>query len=348
MNGTSCLNSFLRDELKAKLEKVVDRFNKHSGPLTTVLVRDACFKQIYRRGDYRIVIYNIPGNLGATQYAGRFVYVLRGYAEPDHGDLTSEQASKCLARAKEDLLAIGTGADVLDTYRKNFGDITDDPDIGPAHFLNCNGGGELPYERTLTLLVHEVTHLDTKGNCLYTTYGSHQVCFALSNDLPSSSIATVAELFDSDDPYLQKLSKAQRLYLFQFNESNRGPAALFNELNAYTAGLQVSAGILKTKGTHGMLDKGGHPEPQMLPLVMLWTVKYLDEMRAENPDLYSSSFGPSTDNHKSVETLLAHGEDAYRDWNAQLAAHKLSAIPSEKALWQQYLDARKELEHPQS
>jgi hypothetical protein len=314
--------------------------------LVTVLIRRTCSKEIYRRGSDRIVIYNMAGTSGPATSTNVFRYGMRGYAEPDNGDLTPEEASKCLARAKQDLITIGAGADVLDAFRKRFGDVTDDPDIGPAHFLNCNGAAELSYERSLTVMVHELTHLNTEGNCLYTSYGSHRLCFSLSNDLPSTSIATVAALFDSDDPYLQKLSKAQRLYLFQFNEKNRGPAALFNELNAYTAGLEVSAALLKKNGPKGLLDKDGKPETQMLPLVMLWTVNYLNEMRDENAELYSSAFGPTTDNRKSVETLLTHGEAAYQDWSRQLAEHKLSANPSEVSLWHQYLDAKKQLETP--
>jgi len=333
-----CLNAIASDEVKTNLEQIVDRFTKHSGPLTSVLVRDACSKQIYRRGSYRIVIYRAGS-------AGMLLFV-RGYAEPDHGDLTPDEASKCLARAKQDLIEIGVGADVLDTYRKRNGDTMDDPDIGPAHFLNCSGAGALSYERSLSLMVHEVTHLNTQGNCLYTSYEPQYLCFALSGDLPTSSIATVEQLFDSDDPYLKKLSEAQRLYLFQFNKTNRGPGALFNELNAYIAGLEVSEALLKKNGPKGLVDKEGKPEPQMLPLVMLWTAKYLNEMRNENADLYASAFGPATDNRENVETLLTWGENVYEHWSAQLADHKLSANSSELAIWQQYLDAKKQLEAP--
>jgi hypothetical protein len=290
------------------------------------------------------VLYNLSGSRGAAYYAGFFQFVVRGYAEPDHGDLTPTEASTCLARAKQDLIAIGIGADVLDTYRRNFGDVTDDPDIGPVHFLNCSGTGEPSYQESLSVMVHELTHQNTNGNCLYTSYGP--LCFALSRDLPSSSIATVEELFDSDDPYLKRLNKAQQLYLVQFNKQNRGPGALFNELNAYTAGLEVSAALLKQNGPKGLLDKEGKPKAQMLPLVMLWTAKYLSELRDENPDLYTSTFGPATGNRKSVETLLAHGEAAYQGWTTELDRRHLAASQPEHQIWLLYQEAKKQLDTP--
>jgi hypothetical protein len=67
-------------------------------------------------------------------------------------------------------------------------------------------------------------------------------------------------------------------------------------------------------------------------------------LRDENAELYSSSFIPSTENHKSIETLLTHGETAYQHWSTEVAKHKLSASPSERGIWQQYLDAKKKLE----
>jgi len=334
-----CVNKIAGDEVRANLEEIVDKFGKHdAGAPRTELVRETCDKQIYRRDGSRIVLFSVPPSL-AFRYAGVFAVMVRGYAEPDHGELTQARAAACLARAQSDLVAIGVGADALNDYRKKFEALADDPDVGAAHYLNCSDTGEPSYQESLSIMVHELTHQNTAGNCLYTSYGP--LCFALSSDLPSSSIATVEELFDSDDPYLKKLNKAQQLYLVQFNKQNRGPAALFNELNAYTAGLEVSAALLKKDGPKGLLDKEGKPEAQMLPLVMLWTAKYLSELQDENPDLYASTFGPATGNHKSVETLLAHGEAAYQRWTTELDRHHLAASQPEHQIWLLYLEAKK-------
>jgi hypothetical protein len=197
-------------------------------------------------------------------------------------------------------------------------------------------------------MIHELTHENTVGNCLYTPYPPGYLCFDLPGDLPSASIATDAELFDSDDAYLKKLSKAQQLYLFEFTKTNRGPAALFNELNAYTAGLEVSTAVLKQDGPTGLLEKDGQPEPALLPLVMLWTVKYLSQMRDQNADSYSSTFASGTGNRNNINTLLAHGETAYRDWTAQLDLHKIPRGSSEKEIWAEYLEVKKQLDSPQA
>jgi hypothetical protein len=167
IDAGGCVNKIAGDEVKAQLEEIVDRFTKHNpGPQSTVLIRESCHKQIYRRGTDRIVIYNLAGTRGAAYYAGVFQFVVHGYAEPDHGDLTPAEASKCLARARSDLVAIGTGADTLDAYRKKFGDVADDPDIGAVHYLNCSDVGELSYQRSLDAMVHELTHQNTENNCL--------------------------------------------------------------------------------------------------------------------------------------------------------------------------------------
>jgi hypothetical protein len=336
-----CVDKFAGEDAKENLEQIIDRSTVHkSGPLTTELIRTTCDKQIYRRGNFLIIIYSLPA---ATSYVTDPRLAVRGYAEPVPPDQTPAGAMACLARAKADVLAIDVGAQTLNAYSQKFANIADDPDVGPAHYLNCTGTGDLSYQRSLSIMIHELTHENTMGNCLYTSYAPGYLCFDLPSDLPSASIATDEELFDSDDAYLKKLGKAQQLYLFEFTKTNRGPATLFNELNAYTAGLEVSSALLKQHGSSGLLEKDGQPEPALLPLVMLWTVKYLAQMRDQNADLYSSTFAPGTGNRNNVNILLEHGETAYLDWTTQLDRRKIRRGSSEKEIWAQYLEAKKQL-----
>jgi hypothetical protein len=334
-----CINNIVGVRVRSQLEHVVDGFGEPGAALATELVRQTCDKQIYRRGRYRIVLYTVP-HPPAEETPEKMIWV-SGYAEAEHGDLTATEDAACLKRASGDLSGWGVEETLLDKFRAKFPEYYDDPEVGPAHYLSCSGIGPLSYQRSLAVMVHELTHQLSDAKCLYISYPPGQLCFMLPDTLPSVSIATVDNLVASDDKYLKRLGKAQEMYLIEFSKLNRGPLFLFNELNAYTAGLEVSTAVLKHQGPAGLLLPDGKPEPSLLPLVMLWSAKYLNAMGERDPDFFSETLAPGTDNGSNIEALLTHAESAYAAWSKEMERRKLEQNPAEKDLWRKYLEIRK-------
>jgi hypothetical protein len=117
-DASPCVNKFAGEEARENLEQIIDRSSVHkTGPLNTELIRTTCDKQVYRRGDYLIIIYSLPA---ATSYRGDPRLAVRGYAEPVPPDQTPAGSMACLAHAKTDLRAIAPGERTLDAYDQKF------------------------------------------------------------------------------------------------------------------------------------------------------------------------------------------------------------------------------------
>lgn len=325
--------------MKPDLEKIVDRVDKTAGPKASVLLQDTCDKRIYRRGDYRIVIYTLPQTLNTTRSGLSVTQYerIRGFAGQDRGDLGADQAKACVDRALADLQTIGVGSDAMALYRQRYAMQWDDPDVGPARYLNCTGKG-ISYQRSLSVMIHEATHELTKGNCLYSLHSGYTVCFSLPVTLPSASIAAseIHNPVGQRSKYVEQMENAQTLYLSDLSSRNRGPGFLFNELNAYTAGTEVLSALLRTDGTEGLLE-GGKPVPVLLPLVSLWTVRYLNAMKKLDPDFYSEILAPGNADREQVDALLAHAEEAWQNWIAAEKQKHLTPLPDEEEIWKEYL-----------
>ena len=87
----------------------------------------------------------------------------------------------------------------------------------------------------------------------------------------------------------------------------------------------------------------GKPAEFYLPLLMIYTVRYLQALRALTPELYHSEFSPGTENRGTIDLLLQRAETAYRGWAAELEKAGVREPESERNLWDQYLALKAKL-----
>ena len=338
-NQWPCLNDISTAPVLTELEKATDIVNTPGA--STVLIKDVCEKRIYTRGKYRMVVFHPPGAQPTPQWPPALTRV-EGFAALNLPEVSKAAAAQCLAQAGDDLHRFGLEPELLDTYRQENPELWSDPDVGPARYLNCSGGRDAAYYFSLMLMVHEVTHQLTSdnGRCLFLGYPPGKMCFSIPPTLPSASIAILKEFPAEDGKVIERLGKAQDLYLVDLSRVNQGPLFLFNELNAYTAGNETMTAIVQHDGI-AKLYHDGHRTPEMLPLLTLWVARYLAEMKNRDPDFYSETLAPDTDDGRNVRSLLARADESYAAWIAALSKAGKREEQPEHDLWQEYLTEKK-------
>jgi len=341
-NRWPCLNDAWVAPVLTELEKSTDIVNTPGAQ--TVLVKNVCEKRIYTRGKYRIVVFRDPSPSGAEPMAGWAPSVSRiqGFAGLNLPEISEAAAAQCLAQAGDDLHSFGLEPELLDNYHRENPELWSDPDAGPARYLNCSGGRDAAYYVSLMLMVHEVTHQLTSdnGRCLFLGYPPGKMCFSIPPTLPSASIAILKEFPAEDRKVIERLGKVQDLYLVDLSRVNKGPLFLFNELNAYTAGNETMTAVVRHDGIE-KLYRDGHRTPEMLPLLTLWVARYLAEMKQRDPDFYSETLAPDTDDGRNVRALLARADESYAEWTAALSKAGKREEQPEHDLWQEYLTEKK-------
>ena len=80
----------------------------------------------------------------------------------------------------------------------------------------------------------------------------------------------------------------------------------------------------------------------MLPVFMIYAVKYLKAVKKENPKLYNDEFGEGTTNRKLIDLLLGRAEKVYLAWTQELKRAGMPEYDGETNLWQQYLAMKSE------
>jgi hypothetical protein len=284
------------------------------------LIENRCWKRIYKRDDYRIVIYLTPGaspeELGASAGVER------------HYDL---EPKACLERALVQLHDMGfaDAAVMAERYRRQFSELWLDPDVGPVKWLGCARTPE-PASQLATFL-HEMSHLLQHQSCSYTGEPEYR-CFALDESLPHRAVAAISDLHSSQKAEQEGYQLVQEIYLTRLNQ----PAAtLFDELNAYTITTRVMTAALIRYGVNGIVDDASR-SIDFLPLFLVYTLRYLEVVRSANFDQYQRNFGRSTLNWQNLEALLVAGQNAYQAYQLALKNHGLHEMELEQRLWSDY------------
>lgn len=338
-NQRPCLDDASAAPVLNELVKATDITNT-AGATTTELAKSVCEKRIYVRGKYRVVIFREPNSTTVGWGAGNGM--IAGFAGPNRPEVTDTAAAQCLTQAGDDLHRFGIEPELLDTYHRENPELWSDADAGPARYLNCSGGRDAAYYASLMTMVHEVTHQLTSehGTCLFLGYPPGKMCFSIPSTLPSASIAILKQFPTENHKDIEVLGKAQDLYLVDFSKLNKGPLFLFNELNAYTAGNETMTAVARHQGID-KLYHAGERNSEMLPLLTLWVARYLAEMKKRDPDFYSETLTPDTDDGRNIYALLGRAEDSYAARTAELKkAGKREKDPDHK-LWQEYLKEKK-------
>lgn len=315
------------ESLLRQLEPVID--NASSGQtLKTELSQGACAKEVYKRGDYRIIIFK-KGQNG----------VVSGSVTPATNSLDPSTLNTCL-RKTENFIGknhFQEGADIFRAYRTKFPDIWSDGDIGAPKWLDCKDMASISYYNSIPVLLHELTHDLRQQQCLYTP--QENLCFELSPKLPLRSVAAFKSFPFKDENTIKGLSFIQNTYM---TVSDQPPLILFDELNAYIVTNKTMTHILEKEGASALFD-GEKRSGVFLPMFLLYTVRYLTYVKNNEPELYKINFESHERNKAALKILWNNGENTYTKWKSLLKKLGHEEKPFESTYWHDYLQEKKNL-----
>jgi len=246
-----------------------------------------------------------------------------------------EPALQCLARAETLLQELGLPTAIAADYRQRFSRICGETDRGPAKWFNC-APSQLP-QLELATWVHEMGHELGRPDCLYTWPHGEFVCLALDSNLPPRAVARLqaapttrrAEEAHSALEFLQ----AQQSYL-----TVALPFALFDELNSSTLTTTTMTALVPRWG-----QNLSQRPAQLLPLYLVYTLRYLEYVRTHDFAQYRRNFGRNAGNWQALEQLLHNAEAVYLKWAQALKGQGLREFEIEHDLWMEYLRLRTRL-----
>ncbi|MGO9606822.1 MAG: hypothetical protein ACLQAT_26100 [Candidatus Binataceae bacterium] len=305
-----------------------DPASKGKIPEETQLVQKSCHQRVYqRRGSEFTVVY----------YGGRF----DAHTRPIGLRPSPEQAQACLNHALQDIhqLHFSDGDAIVNTYRERFAEHWDDPERGLAKWLDCSDKNGFAYYVSIATLLHETTHNLAKGDCLYVPDVKENTCFDFKDrsSLPRANVLLLGEFPTKDAAALSGLSLVQNTYQQAWKASAQTfPIELFDELNAYTITAETMTAALHTDGA-SIVSKDPKQNFILLPLFMVYTVKYLDAVKQEKPTLYQEDFAKGAQNREVIDLLLNRAENACKTWTEELEKVGMPENDVERSVWQQYL-----------
>lgn len=320
MTSWPCVTDTEADWILPMLEPSVDR--GASTPDPWELTSRHCRSRIYTRNGTDVEVVRSGW------------WSIEANALPPGLPRTPQQVTACLDESSSlvSRMHLADGEQVLQTYRARFPKLWNDPLRGPAQWVDCahnaSGGG------SVAPLLHEATHSLTQKNCLFVPGTSIYTCLVFSDRkaLPSATVLTMDAMPDVDLAQMRALSALAQTYQYVWKESDF-PFELFDELNAYTMTAEAMAAELRTSGAPGLTPQAS----TALPLFMVYTLKYLASVKAQNPDLFQREFAPGTANRKVIDLLLERAEAAQRTWLTDLKRADRVEPQAERDLWNRYL-----------
>jgi hypothetical protein len=313
----ACLPAPLVEAMLKNIEPMVDSMSPTKNAATS-LQQDGCWKKVYRRGDYLIVLFADPSKPGTIDS------VLH-----DSSD-AAQHTQACLRQAESDIHAMNfpLAEHVLAEFQRLKAWRWSDTDMGPVFWVKCGAPSLSDYYDSLDTLVHESTHDVRQDDCLFVGGTGERACFELGKELPRRGIAAYKDFPFKDPKQLDGYKTLQHVYL---EVANEGPLLLFDELNAYTATALMLTRFAEQKGQAALFDKDGKRNTVILTAFMAFTVRYLEALSASDSALSQKYFGPDSSNLALVKELLRNAEDAYADWTRALA--QMGKEPKEGEEW---------------
>lgn len=308
-----------------QLEPVID--NASSGQvLKTEMVEGTCNKEVYKRGEYRIVLFQDAKGVS-------------GSVTPAANAIDPAVMSACLAKTELviDKIKYPIGKSIFDSYRTQFPNIWSDFDIGATKWLSCKDTNARAYYDSIPVLLHELTHDLREDPCLFTAQG--KVCFDLSPNLPLRSVAALKSFPSKDENTVQGLSFIQKMYM---TDTDQPPLFLFDELNAYRITNETMIHILESEGPKAVFEEDKRAGV-FLPMFLLYSVRYLRYVKSYQPELYKQNFEANETNKMAIKNLWSSGEGVYRQWTAVLKKAGYKEKPFEASFWKDYLLEKKRL-----
>jgi hypothetical protein len=323
----SCLNEGTIATLLPKLEKVADLNASSSNRKLsqTKLVENGCQKRIYIKNDYRIIFYReLDAPAGDVQ------------ATLTSAEIKHDEASRCL----DDALAliretnIEAAAPILEKHKGRYAWRWNDADLGPVKWLSCKDRSSPAWFERIDTLLHELNHENKKGQCLFIPSKSDFLCFNLSPNLPLRSLAKLESYPTQNPRQIEGLKFVERFYL---TDTDQPPHLLFDELHSYIITTRTMTAITRKFGPSVYREKGSSDrQGVLLPLFLLYTVRYLNKLSHLDPKLYRETFGARSTNWNNIRFLLTEGESAYLAWLKTLESAHESPKEIETNLWDEY------------
>lgn len=334
--ANNCLDDSQVQSLLSKAQSLVDTAARMDGDAVagqSDLVSDQCWKQIYVRGNYRIVLYRNPNEeVGSVQMVARNIRQL-GISHRE-----------CLQRAVADSNSLSPiFANILGRYHAEHGWLWNDPDIGPVTWLECGRKRDVAYFESLAGFLHELNHPLKQDQCLFLASAANHLCFRFDKRLPPRSLAKLED-FPTQDPYIRRmLTGVQHNYL---NQTDAPFHLLLDELNCYIVSTRVVARVLDKWGKAALFEKGTRQRTMiLLPLFLVYAVQYLEKFQEEDSESFAKHFSRGGQNCQALSMLLNDAEAGYLEWLKALERVKEKPEQIEESLWRKYLGMKRQLFH---
>jgi len=210
-------------------------------------------------------------------------------------------AENCLNRALEDIqnLNLDFSQRLMQEHRFQYQWLWNDPDIGPVKWLQCNKKRDVSWYDSLAVFLHELSHEVRNNGCIFNSNNNSKICLELPQDLPLRSIAKIQDLTTLSSDRVEDLVWIQRLYLTDLDQP---PLLLFDELQGYIITSKAYTATLTKLGAAAL--KNQKRLANYLPLFMLYSVRYLEELRNRSPAAFEENFGVCSKNYLSLNLLL--------------------------------------------
>jgi hypothetical protein len=324
----SCLTENAIRNVMPDLEILADKFNP-SPSNKTELKNSTCTKRTYERAGYRIVIYK--DKFWSPELAQGAIHPMK--SEVDAPDV-------CLKRTLTKVEELGNpGLNLIIKKAKvKLGERWTDPELGPVSWIKCEDKDSLEYYDSVTIMLHELTHLLIRDNCLYVPFGDRFACVSLPSSLPPIAEARVN--FDTYEKTIQDhINKAQDVYMGKGREKETF-LSLLDELNAYTVSLETALSFLEKKGKDTIYGPYDFRIMQYLPFVAFNIQLFLKKLKKNDPALFQRVFVADKKNQEALNFLISNSESVLNRWKAATKENDNKQDPAhyvEDGMWDLYL-----------
>lgn len=306
--------------LNALYDSAATNAAEQSAPLK--IVKDDCWKQIYHRGQYQIVIYQSESK--PDQAAGLIAPLKK----------TNIYNPQCMNKALQDIqgLNLAFTQKMIADYQDQFPRSWQDPDIGPINWLDCHTTNPAIWFASVATFLHEISHGLSRDNCLYIENQDLR-CLNVQHKPPTTEIARL-EVYPTDEEKIKNaIDFVQNLYLHPREEL----WTYLDEIRAYTLTTATETAVLRKFGPEGLYQKVGEESSRnylILPQMLMHLAQYLNRFRTQQPELFLQFWTP--ENSILIFHLLDNAEIAYKNWVAHLNATQQKVRPLEDSFWQSY------------
>lgn len=172
--------------------------------------------------------------------------------------------------------------------------------------------------RSLGVMLHELTHEMSVGECLWVAHARRMLCFDDSSAFPPRALGV---------PFTRWARMETRAALQDTRGYVEGHHAsgisLFDELNAYAVSTFVENALLVRSGTplkDESVERSAAATPLLVP-VLIYAATYLVEFQRRSPEAFAAQFSENAINREAVGLLFQSAEDALGGRQRVLRTH---------------------------